>query len=436
MTFMASSLNVALPSIGHEFNADAIMLSWIVTVLLLGTAVLSVPFSRIASIVGIKKIFIYGMFIFTAGMIVSALSSSATMLLISRIVQGIGGAMIVTTGLSLIPAVYPANERGVALGINITFVYLGSSVGPFAGGILTEHFGWRSIFLVAIILSVFAILLIFWKIKSEWCPSRGEKFDFGGSLFYGLALVILMYGFSTLPKVTGYILIAVGILGLIFFFRWESRIKSPLLNVSVLKNNRPFIFSNVASLISYTAVFAITFLLSLYLQYIKALTPEQAGFVMMVQPVMQALLSTFSGRLSDRIQPRIVASIGMALIFIGLLSFIFLSNDTSLVQIIVTLVILGTGFALFSSPNVNAIMSSVAPQYYAVATAISHTGRSIGQMLSMGIAMIVIAIVIGPVVITPNYYPAFLTSAKICFLIFTLLCFGGIFASLSRGKIK
>ena len=436
MSFMASSLNLALPTISHEFNADAIIVSWIVTVYLLDTAVFSVPFSRIANIVGVKKIFILGMMVFVASMISVYFSNSSIMLLLSRIAQGIGGAMIVSTSMALVPAVYPDKERGMALGINIAFVYTGSSLGPFAGGILTQYFGWRSIFLVGIILSLITIFLIFWKIKGEWCTCKGEKFDYRGSIVYGLALVVLMYGFSILPELLGIILVVIGILGLAFFYHLETRTHFPVLDVSILRINRAFSFSSLAAMISYTAISSITFLLSLYLQYIKALTPEKAGFIMLTQPVMQALLSPFTGRLSDRIEPRIVASIGMALTCLGLLSFAFLNNSTSLILIIITLAVYGIGFALFSSPNVNAIMSSVPPKQYVLASAISQTGRSIGQMLGMGITMIVIAIMIGPVVITPDYYPAFVTSTRIAFGILTLLCFGGIFVSLSRGKVR
>ena len=436
MTFMASSINVALPTISREFNADAIILSWIVSVYLLGVAVFSVPFSRIADIVGVKKIFILGMIIFAASGIAAALSISDIMLLIARSIQGISSAMIVSTGLALIPAVYPAKERGKALGINIAMVYAGSSMGPFVGGILTEHFGWRSIFSVGIILSLIAIVLILSKIKEEWCACKGEKFDLRGSLVYGLSLTALMYGFSILPDVPGFILVLAGISGLLFFYFLENRTHPPVLDVSIFRINRTFIFSNIASLVSYMAVYSITFLLSLYLQYIQALTPKQAGFIMVIQPVIQALLSPLAGRLSDKFDPRIVASSGMALMCLGLLSFAFLGNDTPLGQIIVTLVVLGVGFALFSTPNINSIMGSVQPKQYTLASAVSQTGRGVGQMLSMGITMIVIAVIIGPVVITQEYYPAFLTSTRVAFSIFTALCLIGLLASLARGKKK
>jgi EmrB/QacA subfamily drug resistance transporter len=436
MTLTASSLNVALPSINREFGSDAIVLSWIVTSFVLSSAVFSVPFGRIADIVGLKKIFLYGMILFTLTSFVAVFSNSSVMLIICRSVQGLAGAMIAVNSIAMVTAIYPLKERGRVLGINIACVYAGSSMGPFLGGILTERLGWRSIFAINIPVGLLVILLLLWKVKGEWSECRGEKFDYTGSIIYGFALIVLMYGFSILPGISGGLLVILGIVGLLAFLWWESRSTVPVLNINIFRHNRPFILSNLAALISYTSIFAIAFLLSLYLQYIRALTPEQAGLVLVVQPVTQTLLTPFTGRLSDKVEPRILTSAGMALIFFGLLTFSFLSHNTPTWEVIVVLVVLGVGFALFSSPNSNAVMSSVAPKYFGVASAVMSTMRSVGQMFSMGITMIIMAVVIGRVTITPEYYPVFLTSTKIAFGAFSVLCMVGIFTSLSRGKVR
>jgi MFS family permease len=249
-----------------------------------------------------------------------------------------------------------------------------------------------------------------------------------------LALVALMYGFSRLPKVDGIIITTAGVLGILGFGYWENRSKSPILDLSIFRGNKTFVFSNLASLVNYSSTGAIGFLLSLYLQYIKGFSADKAGLVLIAQPIVMTLVSPFAGRLSDKIEPRIVASIGMSLTCIGLLSFAFLTNDSSVIQIVIALVVVGAGFGMFTSPNTNAIMSSVKPKHFAVAASITSTMRTIGQTLSTGITMIIFAVVIGPVVISQAYYPAFLTSAKIGFAIFAALCFAGIFASLARGS--
>jgi MFS family permease len=206
--------------------------------------------------------------------------------------------------------------------------------------------------------------------------------------------------------------------------------------MNLFRSNTVFVFSNLAALINYSATFAVSFLLSLYLQYIKGLSPQNAGLILVSQPIMQALFSPSAGRLSDRIESRIVASAGMALTVIGLLLLTLLNEETALVFIIVSLMLLGFGFALFSSPNTNAIMSSVEKRFYGVASATLGTMRLIGQTLSMGIAMLIFAIHIGKVQITPEYYAPFLTSTQTAFVVFAVLCFGGIFASLARGNVR
>jgi EmrB/QacA subfamily drug resistance transporter len=436
LSFMIQALNVALPTIGREFGASATVLNWMVTAYALSAAAFSVPFGRIGDIVGIKKIIIIGTIIYTLSSAVAIFSFSSIMLIVCRSIQGISAAMILVNCIAMITSMFPAEERGRALGFNITGVYLGSTVGPFLGGLLTGYFGWKSIFLVNIPISLAVLLLLLWKVKGEWCECKGQKLDYTGWVIYGLALIILMYGFSLLPAPTGAILILIGIAGLWFFLRFENRVKSPLFNINIFKKNRTFIFSNLAALINYCAVFAVSFLLSLYLQYIKGLSPEYTGLIMIANPLLQSILSPVAGRISDKIEPRKVASIGMALSCAGLLSFVFLTNDSSLWQVVIALIFIGTGFAFFLSPNTNALMSSVEPKYYGVASASMSTMISIGQMLSMGIMMVVMAIIMGRVTITPEYYPAFLTSAKIGFIIFTAISFGGIFVSLFRGKNK
>jgi EmrB/QacA subfamily drug resistance transporter len=436
IAFMSSSLNVALPTISNEFGSSAILLSWMVTVFVLAMAVFSVPFGRIADIVGIKKVYIGGCILFTLGAVAAMFSDSSGTLIACRALLGLGAAMAVGNSVALITAVYPAGERGRALGINVASVYTGSAMGPFLGGVLTEHFGWRSIFFINVPVGLAVTVLLLWRIKGEWRECQGEKFDYIGSTIYGLSMIALIYGFSSLPDLSGGVTILAGLVGLAAFFKWEGRIKSPVININIFRNNRAFIFSNLAALINYSSLFAVSFLLSLYLQYIKGLTPELAGVTLIFQPVIQAALSPFAGRLSDRIEPRIVTSAGMALTCLALLSFTTLNEYSSLVQVVVSLIVLGAGFALFASPNTNAIMTSVEPRYYGVASATMFTVRNMGCILSMGATMIIMTMVIGRVVITPEYYSRLVFSTRISFSISAALCFLGIFISLSRGTIR
>ena len=431
--FMGSSINIAIPAIGAEFAADAILLSWVPTAFLLTAAMFAVPFGRIADIHGMKKIFNYGIVIFTITSLLCALAPSIVMLLIFRVVQGIGGAMIFVTGLAIITSAFPKEHRGKAIGINIASVYTGLSLGPVLGGLMTQYIGWRSLFFAMVPIGVLIISLSLWKLKEEWAVCKGEKFDFKGSIIYSIALVLLMYGVSTLPGTLGIIMIALGILTIFGFVVWELRVSSPVLNIRLFKN-RTFAFSNLAALINYSATFAVAYLLSLYLQYIKGFPADQAGFILVVQPVIMAILSPFAGRLSDRIEAQLIASSGMAFCTVGLALFAFIDANTSLTFIMAGLSILGVGFALFSSPNTSAIMGSVEKRFYGVASAMVSTMRLVGQMMSMGIALLAFSLFMGQVQITPAQYPGLLNSIHVVFMICTVLCFAGIFASLARGK--
>ncbi len=433
--FMGSSINVALPSMGREFKMNAILLAWVATSYLLSASVFLVPMGRIADIWGRKRVFLTGITIFTLSSLLSGIAGSSSQIISFRIMQGIGGSMILGTGIALLTSVFPPGERGKALGINSSAVYLGLSLGPFIGGLLTNYFGWRSVFFVNIPLGIIIIIFVMMRLKGEWAGAKGESFDFKGSIIYGASIISLMYGFSRLPANSGIILLLLGMVGITIFIFVESFVNHPVLNIKLFTQSRTFSFSNVAALINYSATSAVGFLLSLYLQYIKGLSPRIAGAVLVSQPVVMALFSPLAGRLSDRVEPRIVASIGMGICALGLFLLIPLDLNTSIYYIIFVLLILGFGFALFSSPNTNAVMSSVERKYYGTSSGIIATMRLLGQMLSMGIATLIFSIHNLRVQITPEYFSPFLKTLKTSFIIFSFLCFLGIFASLARGGI-
>ena len=434
--FMGSSINIALPSIGKEFAMDAVLLGWVTASYLLAAAIFLAPFGRMADIYGRKKVFSYGFVIYTLSSFLSVISTSPFLLISSRALQGIGGSMTYSTGVAILMSVFPPGERGKVLGINVAAVYSGLSCGPVLGGLLTHHFGWRSIFLANVPLGFLIVILTFSKLRGEWTEAKGEKFDFAGTLLYSFALLTIMYGFSRLSGVEGIFLILLGAMGVWAFVKWEIKSKSPIFNTELFRNNNVFVFSNLAALINYSATYSVSFLLSLYLQFIKGLSPQDAGMILVSQPIMQALFSPFTGRLSDRIEPRIVASTGMVLTAVGLFLLIFLDEKTTTPFIIASLILLGLGFALFSSPNTNAVMSSIEKRFYGVASGTLGTMRTTGMMLSMGMAMLIFTLYIGRTQITPPYYPLFIKSVKTAFLFFAIFSLAGIFASLSRGRVR
>lgn len=434
--FVISSVNVALPAIQKEFNADAIQLSWIATSLLLAVAVTLVPAGRIADIHGRKKIFSWGLFLYTLASLVAAFANSIEMLIFCRVFQGIGSAMFLTTGMAIITSIFPPRKRGKAIGIYVSAVYIGLSMGPFVGGILTQNIGWRSLFIVVVPLGALSILITLKYLKGEWADARGEPLDIVGSFLYGITILAWVYGASLLPSGTALYLMTAGALCMAIFVWHELRVRYPVVEVRLFSRNKLFTFSSLAAMIHYAATFAITFLISLYLQYIKGLSPQAAGMIIVAQPVMMATFSPLAGKWSDKIEPRKIASFGMGLTALGLFLLAWIGKDTGLIYITATLLILGFGFAMFSSPNMNAIMSSVEKRYLGIASGTVATMRLIGQMSSMAITMVMFAVVIGHVEIAPENYPKFIRCVNLSFSVFVLLCIVGIFFSLFRGKLR
>jgi EmrB/QacA subfamily drug resistance transporter len=433
--FTGSSITVALPAMAAQFHAGAVTLGWITSAYIIAAAVFIVPFGRYADIVGRKKIFLYGILVFSIASLACAFAPSEEILILFRFVQGIGGAMLFSTSVAIVTQVYGPGERGAALGITIATVYAGLSVGPFLGGILTDRFGWPAIFLVNVPIGLLTIALTLQGIRDEWAEAAGERFDLEGAVTYGIMLFSIIYGMLLLPEMTGLAWIAAGLVFGFVFYRREKRTASPLVDLNVFSDNRTFVFSNIAAMINYGATYGVGVLLSLYLQYIQGFTAEGAGIILVAQPVVQTVFSPVAGRLSDNIEPRIVATAGMALTTLGLSFFLFLTPATPVWVIIASLMVLGLGYGLFSSPNTNAIMSSVENRHFGIASGMNATVRSLGQLLSMAIAMSSFAIFIGSAAITPDAYPALMTSVTVAFAVFTVLCVFGVGASYVRGTI-
>jgi EmrB/QacA subfamily drug resistance transporter len=434
--FMGSSINVALPAIADDLSMSAIMLAWVATSYLLAAAAFLVPLGRAADIWGRKKVFVVGMSVFALTSTLCALAPSAELLIAFRWAQGIGSAMIFGTSIALLTSVYPAQERGKALGMTVAIVYLGGASGPVLGGFLTTFLGWRSIFLVILPGIAGVIWIGTKKLAGDWCEARGEKYDYVGATFYVLSLTAVIIGFSFLSEPFGIALTVIGTILLLVFALWELRQRSPVLEMRLFAHNRTFAFSNMAALINYAATFAVSFMMSLYLQYVEGFSAHEAGMILVSQMIVMAVFSPVAGKLSDVIEPRVIASIGMGVNSVGLALISFFREGTEVWMMVSVLAFLGFGFALFSSPNTNAIMSSVEKKNYGIASASVGTMRLIGQVLSLSIATMFIAIYVGSMEMSSELAPEFMKAFQPGFITFSILCFLGVFASLARGKLR
>jgi MFS family permease len=432
--FMSAGINVALPRIGKELSMNAVGLSWISMSFLLSSAVLLVPFGKLSDIWGRKNMLLYGNLIFSVFTLVCALSTTPGMLIAARMLQGLGSAMILSSGMALIVSAFPPEKRGRIIGINTSATYVGLSAAPLVGGMLTQQLGWQSLFFINAAAGFLIVAGILYGIKAEWAEARNDRFDLKGSLIYLVAMSSLMFGFSRLPGMEGFVLTGVGLAGMAVFIILQLKIPVPVLNIRLFYENRIFGFSNLAALINYAATFAITFVLSLYLQNVRGLTPSEAGLILVTQPVMMAIVASISGRLSDRIDSSILSSAGMAVIAVGLFLLVFLRAETPFTYLVPVLGLLGIGFGLFSSPNTHSIMSSVEKKFLGTASATLGTMRLTGMMFSMGIAAMAIHVFIGDAAIGESAVSGFLMAMKTVFTVFTILCLLGVFASMARGK--
>jgi MFS family permease len=430
--FMGSALNLALPEIGEAFSMPAVTLTWVSTIYLLSTAVLQVPLARLADMVGRKRVFCAGVLLFSACTFACGLASSTRVLLAARFLSGAGSAMMFGTSTAILTSLFPPERRGWALGVNVAVVYAALAAGPFLGGMLTHYLGWEALFFSGASVGLLVLPLARRYLRGEWVEARGERFDWTGSVLYGAGLAGVIHGFSTLSRASGVACLASGAALLLLFVLHERRCASPLLDTRLVGGNRVFRLSLLAALVNYAATSAVAFMLSIYLQYARGLDARAAGMVLISQACVQSLCSLASGRLSDRVSPARLATLGMLVGAAGIAGLVFLDAGTPLAVVVGLLVVLGAGFGLFSSPNTNLIMSSVSRREYGQASAITGTARLAGQAASMGIAGMAISLHVGDARLSPAVVPAFMESARVTFVIFLLLCLAGAFASRGR----
>lgn len=440
VSYTISAVNVALPTIGLEFNLSPIEVGWIQNTYFLASVVFLIPFGKLADIGGRKKIFLTGLALFTIFSFLTYFVSSKDLFYILRFIQGIGASMTVSTSVAIITSAFSNYGLGKALGINTAVLYVGLSIGPYIGGFLTQNFGWKSIFISSTIVGAFALLLTIFKIRLEW---RGvySRFDYIGAIFYGIALTAIVYGTTYIEVVSStllnsIIILSAGMLSLIMFILWQLKNPEPLIDVRIFRYNKHFTYSNLAALINYSATYMLSFLLSIYLQIVRGFSPEVAGLILVAQPLVQSILSPVAGTLSDKIQPRTIASLGMAMNMIGIFLLTFLDHNVGLNFIVADLIFMGAGFALFSSPNTKALMSAVSRENFGVANAVLSTMRQVGMIMSTIISTTTLTYFIKGADLSYAPKHLILTGINYSFAISSVLCAIGVLFSITGIKWK
>jgi EmrB/QacA subfamily drug resistance transporter len=431
-----ASVNIAIPDLAADLHVNARYISWIPTLFLLSNVAFMLPFGKVADNFGRKRIYTYGLILNAFSSVMCAGGDVIEWILFWRFIQGAATAMIFGTGAAILTSVTPAHKRGVALGLSSACIYIGLTVAPAIGGWLTELWGWRSVFLFQVPLVIGLIILIKYKLPGEWKNEKHSAFDWLGTGIFGLAAGALVIGFSLLPSWSGVCLLILATLGIALFVLQQSRHKEPLIRVQMFRESRIFSMSLSTSLLMYASVYPLTFLLSLYLQYVKGYSPAQAGQIILVQALAMAVVAPFSGRLSDKIQHRLLASIGCGIVAVGFLILGQMDTNTTATYISGSLLLIGIGFGLFSTPNNNAIMSAVHTRELGVASASMNLARTIGNLLGMSLVNFLVHIYLGDAHFTEQQFPALLKTVTISLHVSLLCVVLACFLSAFRGKIE
>ncbi len=432
---MLSATNVALPAIAADLKLNAVMIGWTPMAFLMASAMFVLIFGRIADMLGRKRIFLMGTMCVITTSIIASFATNGMYLITARFFQGISAAMLFATQIAIISSVFPAQHRGRAIGMTISTIYLGLGFGALFGGFLVDYYSWRANFIFHIPISIIVLLIGIFKVPKDWSADERGDFDLKSAVVYGLSIILLCLGMSNLSESHGIFCLIFSLFGIVIFIKLTKQSKHPIFNISLFEKNRVFMFSCFSSFIIYAAIFSNTFLISLYLQYLRDLSATMAGMIIMTQPLAMAIFSPLTGHLSDKFEPRIIASVGMLVTAYGLFMLGSINTDSAISILITTLIITGLGFSLFSSPNANAIMGSVNKRYYGSATGSLATMRILGQMTSMVLVTFVFSTFIGKTLIDPSVYQNLMRAINICFFIFASLCIPGFIFSLVRGRM-
>jgi MFS family permease len=421
--FLGSMVNVAIPAIGAAYVATAESLAMLSTAYLISSVMFMVPVARIADIIGRKKIFLTGIFLLTLSSVLAPNSPSIEILILCRILEGIGVAAITSNSIALLSAVYPPQERGAVIGYAVSAVFLGLSAGPILGGILTQMLGWESIFYFVSILAMFAFVAIWFSISRDIRENEGEPYDYAGTLVYMIFIITLVLGLINLPEFWAFGLLVAGIsIFLPVFVFIEKRTHYPMFALRLFSNNRVFTRGNLATVINFGATYAISFFLSLYLQIAGMFTPMEAGMVLVTMPFTQMIFSPLAGRSSDKIDPRYLTTVGMLLMAGGIAILLQQGTTLNLPMLLATLVMMGFAVALFASPNNNMILGSVQRHEYGSANSIIGTMRQMGMVLSMGLATCFISVFLGTTTELTGNLDAFLSAMHLSFSCGIVFC--------------
>lgn len=420
---MVAGVNAVLPEIGASLRAGAAQLSLVGAAYSLGLTIFQLACGSMGDIAGHKRIFLCGCIVFCVCGFALGFMESIQPFLILRFVQGIGGAMLSAAGLALLASCVSSEKRSIYLGYSGTAVYAGIACGPPIAGFIAEYLGWRWIFWINAMASVAIFALMKGAVRHEWRPAPGKHFDWKGCAYYSMAMGCLTYGAARLgaDSLAGWLSLGAFAAFLLVFWRHESRCSFPMLNPAMLLNNRVLSLSSLAAFMNYASFFGMVFYFSFYLQVGKGMSVREAGFILAIQSVAQAMATPLASRLCQRGRPGIVSACGAAICGFGLIAASFLRLDSSLLPLFGAQILLGFGISLFSLSNTSIILESAGREGTGQAAALTGAMRTAGQLCCMSLITLTLGLFMGAEAVSRQTLPGFMEGMRV-----DLMAFGGL----------
>jgi EmrB/QacA subfamily drug resistance transporter len=422
-TFMSaldgSVVNVTLPLVRGYFNSDVAAVEWVVTIYLLVVSSLLLSFGRLGDMRGHKRVYVTGFAIFVVASALCGMAVSVPMLVGSRALQAFGAAMLFANAPAILTRTFPASQRGQVLGLQGMMTYLGSTAGPLLGGWLAQSFSWRAVYYINLPVGIIAcVISAIFILDDRRTPQAEERFDIPGAVTFSAGLIFLLlglnqghaWGWRSFPTLA---CLVASITLLIFFIRIERRSPSPMLDLSLF-HSRIFTASTASAALNYISIYSIIFLMPFYLLQGRGFSPAQAGLLLTAQPLVMVITAPVSGWLSDRIGSRILATLGMGILALGLFLLSRLGPATPPAVIVMSLAVAGLGTGMFVSPNNSALLGSAPRGRQGIASAVLAEARNVGMVIGVGIAGAVFSSalsILGENMVTEAVHYGFLVAA-------------------------
>ena len=436
MPFMMAGVNAVLPPLGQSLHASARELGLMGAFYSMGLAVFQLASGSMGDIWGYRRIFLWGIALFALAGALLGFVNSVPLFLLLRFVQGVGGAMFNACGLALLASAAPEGRRASYLGYSGSSVYAGIACGPPVAGFVAGWLGWQWLFWGSALASVGVLLLMKYRVKLEWRMAKGKPFDWKGCCIYAGAMTALTFGSSELadaPALAGGLLVAfVGLMAA--FCIKELRSDYPLLDLRLLARNRVFALSSLAAFINYSSFFGIVFFFSLYLQFGRGMTVQQAGLFLALQSVMQVMTTPVAARLCGRFEPGKVSAAGIALCGLGLVVCGLLRVDSPMYVLVLAQCLLGVGISLFALPNTTIILESAGRDRVGQAAGLTGAVRTGGQLFNMTLITLTLGLFLGSEPAGTHNIEAFMGAMRVDLIIFGVLNLLAVGCALARNR--